>query len=63
MNSNNDTRSRSIWQSFFNLFTQRRNNTPQLPFNPSHTRFDFSWDEGEAIVGEMRSIVVKVSAQ
>ena len=61
MSSNNDAGSHSIWQSFFNLFAPRRTNTPRFPFNPSHTRFEFSWDEGEAVVGEMRSFVVKVS--
>ena len=64
MSSNNGRRNRGLWQSFVNLFTTRRaNDGPNLPFNPYQTKFEFSWSENEAVVGEMRSFTVKVSAR
>ena len=64
MSSNNGTRSHSLWQSFMSIFSSgRRTDTgPPLPFNPMQTKFDFSWDENQAVVGEMRSFTVKVSS-
>jgi len=60
MNSNGNARNHGFWQTVFNLFTPRRTNlTRPLPFNPSQTKFEFSWNENNAIVGEMRSFVVR----
>ena len=62
MNSNDGARNHGFWQTVLNLFTQRGTNTTQsLPFNPSQTRFEFSWNENNAVVGEMRSFVVRVN--
>lgn len=62
MASNNGTRGHGIWQSLLNWLTphRRADQGPPLPFNSSQTKFEFSWKDNEAIVGEMRSFTVRV---
>ena len=62
MNSNHGAGGHGFWQNIINLFRplRRANNEPLLPFNPQQTKFDFSWNDNEAVVGEMLSFTVKV---